>query len=70
MPPLDPEVVDLHELIEDTEDFKRPSQAGVVKAWTAVTRRPEGDFPSALGRLSPDWRARFDALPERPSAVA
>ncbi len=70
VPPLDPEVVELHELIEDTEDFKRPSQAGVVKVWTAVTRRPEGDFPSALGRLSPDWRARFDALPERPSAVA
>jgi hypothetical protein len=66
----DPLVVELQKLIEDTESLRNRSQAGLVKVWTAVTRRPETEFRSALGRLSHDWQARFQALPERPSAVA
>lgn len=66
----DPEVVYLCELIEDTEDLRKPSRSGVVKVWTMVTKRSEIEFRALLGRLSPPWRARYDALPERPSAVA
>jgi hypothetical protein len=59
-----PDVTYLRELIEDTEDFKNPSRSGVIEVWTAVTRRPEDDFPSVLGLLPPDWQARFHAFPE------
>ena len=66
----DPEAAYLHDLIEDTEGLPKGCQAGVVKVWTMVTQRSEDEFLALLGRLSPSWRARYDALPERRSAVA
>lgn len=66
----DPEVIDLQELIEENETFKNPSRSGVIKVWTSFHRRTEDEFHALLGRLTPSWRARFDDLPQRPSAVA
>lgn len=63
-------VVELQEVIEDTEGLKGRSRSGVIKVWTAISRRPEVEFPSVLSLLPPEWQARFHALPERPSAVA
>ncbi|QDV36974.1 P-loop NTPase family protein [Tautonia plasticadhaerens] len=66
----DPETAYVHELIEDAEGFRKPSRSMVLKVWTMVTKRSEAEFQALLGRLSPPWRARYDALPERRSDVA
>lgn len=64
-----PEIIELREMIEDTEDLKTASRSAVIKMWTYATRRPEDEFPSVFSLLPPEWQARFHALPERPTAV-